>query len=317
MINRRYLRTKVMQAIYAHAIIGNENIVAGEKKLDQAIHSCYTLFLTFVAIFPELKISRLRKFEELKTKINPSFEDINPNTKFVDNKVIEFIEENVLLNRLWKENKINPFVNQKDIVIKIFQEIVDTEEYQNYMQHEERSFSEDKKLILFIIEGVFADSTLLHWFLEEINVNWFDDYNVALLMLYKNINSFTEKKGALNKILPIFQDAEEDVPFYKDLYRKTVINNDYYESLIEPKLQNWEKERVNMMDMILLKMAICELIEFPTIPVKVIINEYIELAKNYSSLKSGSFINGLLDQVIQQLREEGKLHKIGRGLIEN
>jgi len=184
-----------------------------------------------------------------------------------------------------------------------------------YMNRQERSYAEDKKFVLTIIEKVFAPNEVLHWFFEEQNLHWFDDYNDALLSLYKNIVAFKETSDNINKIYPLFKDKEEDVAFYKELYLKTIMHCDEYEKIIEKKLHNWELERVMGVDMILLKMGICELLEFQTIPIKVTINEYIELAKNYSSAKSGLFINGLLDNMVADFKAEKKLQKIGRGLL--
>lgn len=315
MVNRRYLRTKVMQALFAHSVNAEESMISGQKKLTDSIKQCYTLFLYFFSIFPELKRYRLNKLEELKGKIKPTYSDLHPNTKFVDNAVILQIEDNTTLQIRWKEHKVN-WTNNGDIIVQLYHEIADMEEFREYMEKEERSYQEDKKLILDIVEKLLVNSQLIHWFFGEKNIHWFDDYNEALLMLYKNISNFKESQGNQVKILPLFKEEEEDTAFYTDLYRKTILNDAYYFSLIEAKLQNWEAERVLSLDMILMKMALCELLEFPTIPVKVIINEYIELSKTYSSAKSGLFINGLLDKILVDLKEEGKLKKMGRGLID-
>lgn len=314
MVNRRYLRTKVMQALFAHKINETEEIIIGRKKLTDSINNCYNLFLYFFSLFPELRRYRLNKLEELKAKISPTAEDLNPNTKFVDNIVINQIEDNVTLQKAWKNNRIN-WTNHHDVIVQIFQEVNKLEEFQCYMANPERSYTEDKQIVLDIIEKVFVESTLLHWFFEEQNVHWFDDYNDALLVVYKNIQAFKESKGNEEKIMPLFKD-QEDISFYQDLYTKTILNDEAYFSLIEDKLQNWEAERLLTVDVILMKMAICELKEFPTIPVKVIVNEYIELAKTYSSAKSGFFINGILDKVITQLRDNNELNKMGRGLLD-
>jgi N utilization substance protein B len=303
-----------MQALFAHKINETENVVEGRKKLTDSIYNCYTLFLYFFSIFPELRRYRLNKLEELKAKVNPTQEDRNPNTKFLDNIVINQIEDNVTLKKEWKNNKVN-WTNHNDVIVQIFQEVGKLEKFQQYMENPKRSYDEDRQLVLDIIEKVFVESTLIHWFFEEKNVHWFDDYNDALLIVYKNIQAFKESKGNEVKIMPLFKD-QDDVAFYQDLYSKAILNDGYYFSLIEDKLQNWESERLLTVDVILMKMAICELREFPTIPVKVIINEYIELAKTYSSAKSGFFINGILDKVIVQLRANNELNKMGRGLLD-
>lgn len=313
MVSRRYLRTKVMQGIFASEANAKEDINLSEKKLTASIESCYTLFCYFLSLFPELKRYRLNKIEDLKGKTYLTYEDLNPNTKFVDNLVIAQIEDNVTLNQLWNKLSVR-WDDQGDFVAQIYHEVAKSEDFQYYLNNPERSYEDDKKIVLTIIESVFAQSELLHWFLEEKNVHWFDDYNEALLMVYKNITNFSSKKGNNNKITPLFKDSL-DVDFYKTLYRKVLVLGNVYSKMIEEKLQNWEMERVMGIDMILMKMAICEFTEFEEIPIKVTINEYIELAKWYSSAKSGLFINGLLDKIVMELKEEGKLNKVGRGLI--
>ncbi len=318
MVSRRYLRIKVMQAIFAHQMNDREDVVEGEKKLSSAIQSCYTLFIYFFSLFSAVYRYRVNKLEDLKNKINPTEADLNPNTKFVDNKVILQIDDNVTLNKMYKEKKIN-WSNDADFIVQVNQQIVQLPEYQQYMKNPQRSYKEDKELVLTIVEKVFVESELIHWFFEEKNIHWFDDYNEALLMLYKNIQQFKESQGDHCAITPLFKDViegeESDVQFYKRLYTLTLSHNNEYEERIEQKLQNWELERMMGLDIILLKMALCEFTEFSDIPVKVTINEYIELAKTYSSNKSKLFINGMLDKMAVDLKEEGKLNKMGRGLV--
>ena len=316
MVNRRYLRTKVMQAIFAHTLNEKENIASGEKKLIASIRNCYRLFLYFFSIFPELKRYGLNKFEDRKGKINPTEDDLLPNTKFVNNLIINQIEDNETLKKLWIDYKVIWPDVHKDIIILLYQDIDKMPEFEDYMKNETSSYSEDKKTILNIIINCLLEHKQLHWFFGEMNVHWFDDYNEALAMTYQNIEIFKESKVTNNKIFSLLKKSEDE-DFYLTLYRKTLLRNAEFEKMIEPKLQNWERERIMIMDVILIKMALCELTEFPTIPIKVIINEYIELAKTYSSAKSGIFINGLLDKLIIQLKEEGKLCKVGRGLVDN
>lgn len=303
-----------MQALFAYEMNPKEDIIEGEKKLSRSIESCYTLFLYFFSIFPEIKFYRMRKMEDVREKFNPSFEDLNPNTKFIDNAVIRQIEEHPFLRTLWREHNIQ-WIDQIELIARLYKEITNLDEYSHYMSLENRSYNEDKKLILTIIEKVLAPDQMLHWYFEEKNVHWFDDYNDALLSLYKNIFQFKENPKNVNKILPLFKEPVEDAEFYKNLYLKTIMNSASYETIIDKKLHNWELERVMGVDMILLKMGMCELLEFETIPVKVTINEYIELAKTYSSTKSGLFINGLLDNMVLDFKADNRLKKTGRGLL--
>lgn len=304
-----------MQALFAHEMNPSEDIVAGSKKLDEAINSCYTLFLYFFSFFPELKNYLNQKMDERKQKNFPTQEDLHPNTKFVDNQVIARIENNKALNLYWKERNIL-WNDHKELLANIYKEISSTDIFEKYMLNPKRSYKEDLDLLLYIVEKILAPSEMFHWFFEEKNVHWFDDFNDAMLMFYKNLAAFKENTEN-NKIMPLYgsKDTQEERNFHHDLYLKTLLHDKEYAEMIESKLQNWEMERVVQMDIILLKMAICELSEFSYIPIKVTINEYLELARWYSSQKSSSFINGILDRVITELREQGKLKKIGKGLI--
>lgn len=312
MVSRRYLRTKVMQAIFASEMNSMEDVVSGEKKLINSVESCYTLFLYFASLLTEFRTYKFNKQEEVKGKMNPTYEDLHPNTKFTDNLVLLQIEDNKTLNILWKEHKIS-WGNDKDFIIQMFHEMAGSEVYQLYMADEQRSYAKDQKFVLDLIEKVLVNNELLHWYFEEKNVHWFDDFNEAMLMTYKVIASFRENKGNECAISPLYKDAE-DREFYKALYRKTMIHKKEYSELIIGKLQNWEADRIINMDMILMEMALCEFIDFEEIPIKVTINEYIELAKTYSSAKSGHFINGILDKLVIDLKQDGRLHKTGRGL---
>lgn len=306
-----------MQALFARGMNSEEDMVSGQKNLDNVIQNFYSLYLYIFLVFPEIRRYRLNKLEELKDKVNPTHEDLHPNTKFVDNLIIAQIEDNETLQKLWRNYKIKWPDSQMDVIVQLYHQIAAMPEFVAYMQNSERSYKEDRELVLFIIEEVLVNSTLLHWFFEEKNVHWSDDYDEAMLHVYKNILSFKESHENNCKIFPLFKNIEDEKSFYRDLYWKTIAHDEEYFEMINAKLQNWESERVMVIDMILMKMALCELMEFPTIPVKVIINEYIELAKLYSSAKSGIFINGILDSIVTDIKEQGNLNKIGRGLIDN
>jgi len=313
MVTRRYLRIKVLQAIYAVEKNPKEEFLVSEKKLEQAILNCQVLTLYFLSLLPEIVHYRILRLEELKEKVNPTEEDLNPNTKFIDNKVIRQIEEHANINSFCKNNHID-WSFRSDFVAQMYHEIAKSNLYMDYMTSIEKSYKEDKIFVLDILSKIFAESELLHWFLEEINVHWFDDYNDALLAAYKNIENFTENQPKNAALIPLFKN-EEEITFYKDLFRKTLLYSAEYQKRINDKLQHWESERVMEIDTILMKMAMCELTQCPTIPVKVTINEYIELAKLYSSRKSGVFINGILDSIVMDLKNEELLNKMGRGLI--
>lgn len=316
MISRRYLRTKTMQALFAHSFKPNEAVASAEADLIRTVKNCYPLFIWLFSIFPELTYYRSNKLEDMKGKHIPTQEDLNPNTKFVDNRVIAQIEQNVTLRKLIPQYHIN-WSEDTDFIVKLFHAIEELDVYKKYMATREGTYDEDKKLVLDIIQNIFIEDEHMRWFFGEKEVNWLDDYDEALTMLYMNISDFKQSKGNDCKILTLFKNTREDENFCRRLFVKTLENDAEYEKLIESKLQNWELERVIGMDMLLMKMAICELTEFPDIPVKVTLNEYIDLAKYYSSDKSKVFVNGILDKIIVDLRDQGRLKKEGRGLYQN
>lgn len=305
-----------MQALYAHSMKPYEDVLSAQNTLVKTVKNSYVLFLWLFSILPEVTFYRKNKLEDLRNKHNPTPEDLNPNTKFVDNQVIAQIEDNVFLQPMFKANHID-WSNDGDFIPRLFHIIEETDFYKAYMENPSRSYEEDKKLVLDIIEQIFGEDDHIRWFFSEKDTNWLDDYDEALMMFYKNVSKFKLKDGNENKIQPLYKDAKEDEQFLRDLFKKAIQHEDEYEELIEAKLQNWELERVIGMDILLMKMAICEFLEFPTIPIKVTMNEYIDMAKLYSSDKSQKFINGILDRLIVDFKAEGKIVKTGIGLYQN
>jgi N utilization substance protein B len=314
MVTRRFLRIKVLQALYAVEKNQKEDFYVSEKKLDKAIQDCHILTVYFLSLLPEIVRYRSLRLEALKEKVNPTEEDLNPNTKFIENQVIQQIEENIHIKQFCVNHKID-WSERYDFIAQIYSEIANSDFFLEYLNATEQSYKEDKELVLGILSKVFAESELLHWFLEEKNVHWFDDYNDALLAAYKNIEKYKENQAKEIRLIPLFKD-DEDIDFYKELFRKTLLYSAEYQKRIDEKLHHWESDRIMEIDTILMKMAMCELTQFQTIPVKVTINEYIELAKLYSSRKSSVFINGILDNIVNDLKNENLLNKMGRGLID-
>jgi len=315
MVSRHYLRIKTMQALYAYNANPKAEVRTYEADLVKSVRCCYELFLWLFALLPEITFYRMKKLESLKEKYNPTEEDLNPNTKFINNAVIRQIENNQTLKILWPKYHIL-WEDDTDLIAKLFREIEQLPEYEVYMSTREQNYAEDKKLVLTIIEKVFSNNDLLHWYLGEKNTHWIDDYDEAMMMFYHNVKDFKESKGDDCKIDSLFK-SEEDEQFCRQLFRKTLEHASEFRQMIEEKLQNWELERVINMDILLMEMALCELLEFPSVPIKVTLNEYIELAKWYSSDKSKVFINGILDRLIVDLRDSGKIEKTGRGLYQN
>lgn len=313
MVSRHYLRIKTMQELYAYNSNPQASVPQIEADLEKSVKACYELFIWLFCLLPEIAFYRLKKLESLREKYNPTKEDLNPNMRFVENAVIRQIEENKELVELKSNYKVS-WDDDTDLIAKLFHQIEELPEYARYMNADESSYQSDKKIVLQIVEKVFANNELLNWFMGEKNLHWIDDFNEAVLMLYQNLKSFNEEDD--NHIDPLFFD-DDAKKFCKQLFSKTVQNADKYTKMIDSKLQNWELERIMNIDMLLMQMALCELLEFPLIPIKVTLNEYIEIAKWYSSDKSKMFINGILDRLIVDLRENGQIEKKGRGLYQN
>ena len=313
MLNRRYLRIKILQSLYAYYQAGDNQVNKHEKDLFQSIDKIQQLYLLLILTLPELKTIAKEALEKKKTKILPSKEDLEPNTKWVDNLYIQKIENSKMLRQLSDKLKINWIgVENKELLIKVFKEIKDTETYFEFMHNDKIGFEEDKSFMIALFKNEIANSKYLHHFFEEKNIHWMDDLDHACSMILKTFKSINEKDDFV--VLPLYKNENEEKEFVSTLFKKTIENDLKAESLIEKLTQNWELERIAKLDVILLKMGICELLEFPEIPTKVTLNEIIEIAKFYSTPKSSNFINGILDKAIEELNINQMLSKSGRGL---
>lgn len=303
-----------MQELYAYNTNPDASVAQVEADLDKSVKACHELFVWLFCLLPEIAFYRLKKLESLKEKYNPTDEDLNPNMRFVENAVIQQIEQSKQLKALTSDYKVN-WDDESDLVAKLFHQIEEMPEYEAYMKKENSSYKSDKTFVLQIVEKIFANNDLLHWYMGEKNLHWISDYDEAVTMLYQNISAF-KKDEDNNGISPIYGD-DEAKEFCHRLFRLTLSNAEEYTNLIDSKLQNWELDRIMNMDMLLMQMALCEFLEFPLIPIKVTLNEYIEIAKWYSSDKSKVFINGILDRLIVDLRNENRINKTGRGLYQD
>ena len=313
MLNRRHLRIKVLQSLYAFFQSDDADYVKSEKEMMNAIERIYDLYLYLMLTFSEVKSQAVHRIEENKKKIRPTDEDLNPNRKFVDNKIISFIEENAELRKASELNKVNWVGDEnQEMFRKMFLEIRDSETYFEFMNNDSSGFEEDKAFAIALFKNEIANFSLLYNFFEEKSIHWLDDIDLACNMVVKTIKGIDEKDGG--EILPLFKDEKDETEFVKELLKGTIKLNKESEAMIDDLTSNWELDRIAKMDVILMKMAIAELQIFNNIPTKVTLNEYIEISKFYSTPKSNGFINGILDQAILRLEKEGKIKKIGRGL---
>lgn len=316
MLNRRYLRIKVMQGLYIYFQSHNHDVPKGENELMRSIDKIYDLYLLLLQFLVDLRGVAANSADDGRNKRLPSKEDLNPNLRFVQNPVLLQLEENAALAAGIRQRKIN-WSGQMEILRRTFVALRASEEYQEYMSSEDDSYDFHREFILYVFKKYIADSDALESFIEEQSLYWPNDLNMAVApMILKTLESMHEGPGTEMSLLPLYKDPTEDKAFVVDLYRKTIINDKESEQMIGEKTRNWEVERIAMMDVLLMKMAITELIHFQSIPVKVSLNEYIEISKLYSTPKSKVFINGVLDKLVVDLKEKELVKKTGRGLIE-
>ncbi|MDG1900982.1 MAG: transcription antitermination factor NusB [Bacteroidales bacterium] len=317
MLYRRHLRIKVLQSLYSWYTGGTSDIMAGEKQLLTSIDKLHDLFLFQLSFLVEIKRFAEIRIEENKSKFYPTEEDLNPNKKFIKNKVLIGIENNnefiLSENRL----KVN-WTHQTDLLMKFYNLIREKEFFKNYMASEDKSIEADKKVLIKIIDQCLPGYDLLKSFYEEKSVYYTDGYDLVILLLIKFIENFNSKFSSETSLPGIYKPAlngkNEDREFVRVLYKTVLRNDSDIDEELKHRTKNWEFERIPIMDIILLKMAIIELQKMETVPVKVTLNEYIELAKYFSTNNSKVFVNGVLDRLIKEYNQEGKINKSGRGL---
>ncbi|MCX6182157.1 MAG: transcription antitermination factor NusB [Bacteroidetes bacterium] len=304
-----------MQAVYAFSQFENESIPVHEKELMKSIYKTEELFLYFLSSLLEIRHFAEKTLEEAKSKRLPTKEDLAPNLKFVQNKLLVYIEKNESVKKAITSNGIE-WSEYADLMKKIYNSFKTSEAYIEYMNTPAGSFEEDRELVIRFYKSYLADEEMLLHRFEELNIHWSDDWYFINGYVLKYLKDVMPEHSPNRSLPGLFKDEEDDLEFVKILFRKTITNTKEYQDLIVNQAKNWEEDRIAVMDFILMKMAICELTEFPSIPVKVTLNEYIELSKNYSTPKSKVFINGILDKLVPALKREGKINKEGRGLVE-
>ena len=320
MINRRFLRVKVLQAVYAYLGSGEDVVENGVKHLLESIDKMKDLFVWQLSFLVETKRFAENRIEENKRKNFPTQEDLYPNMRYVENRVLNALENNRDLRKEEERLKIN-WADHQDIVRNYYNMMRNTQEYNDYMSNSVNNFEQDKKFIVKMINEYFADLDVLQDFYEEKSIFFVDDYHLVSSMLVK---FFSDIKASFNEtsLLPTIYKTEkdavnEDKEFVKNLFRQVLKHDDEYGKLVGANTSNWEKERVCVMDMIILKLALTEFLCFPYIPVKVTMNEYIEISKYFSTPKSKIFVNGILDRILKKLTEENAIVKKGIGLLDS
>lgn len=313
------MRIKVLQALYAYIESGETNVNNGIKNLLESIDKLYELFIWQLSFLVETKRFAENKITENKHKYIPTYDDLHPNMKYVNNRLLNVIEDNIDFKKHEAALKINWADDHQDVVKKYYTMMKDTPEYKKYMADKTDNFANDRKFIVTMVTNYFADLDVLQDFYEDKSIYFCDDYHLVSSML---IEFFSKMKNfdANSKLPKIYKtenvEANADEKFIQELFRETLKHNEEFGKLIADNTNNWEKERICLMDMIILKMALTEFVCFPFIPVKVSMNEYIEISKYFSTPKSKIFVNGILDKLAKKLNEAGRIEKKGLGLLE-
>ena len=312
MLSRRILRTKVVKAVYAHTQCEDLTPAASEKNLLLSIDRAYDLYFHLLALVPEIAEYAAERIRIGENKKLPTYDDLHPNRKFVENKVVVRLAEDVDLQVALKNRKLS-WKNNRDLIVALYNALIRQPFYQKYMLSEERSFREDAQLVSDIYMTMLEEFEPLDRVLEEQSILWNDDLGFLLTMVSRTVLSMRESHEVV-KTLPQFK-CEEDLDFAKSLLRNSIASYERLTLLLDNSMNNWDIERVALMDQIILIVALAEAENFPSIPVRVTMNEYIDIAKCYSTESSGGFINGLLDRIIARLTDEGKIVKSGKGLL--
>ena len=314
MLNRRHIRVKVMQSIYALHQKSSDDIEKEEKFLLHSIDSIQDLYLIMLSSLVEIRKKEVIFLDASSKKHLATPEEKNPNKKFINNAVLLQLEESSSLSIALEKRKITNWAMNDDYILILLNEIKQSALYENYISTKKSSFQEDKDFVVDMFTELIAPNEKLYEYLEDNKLTWIDDIPLVNTQILKELKQVVEKADF--RISKLYKD-QEDQEFVTLLFKKTVLNEIELAKEYIDKTPNWDAERIAEIDTIILKMAICEFLKFPSIPVKVTINEYLEIAKEYSTPKSSIFINGILDNLIKEFQNENKIQKTGRGLIQN
>lgn len=313
MISRRLLRIKALMALYAFNRREDDDIALAEKELLFSIEKTYELYHYLLLLILEVADVAAEKIDQALQKRMPTPEDLNPKRRFIDNQVIAQLRKNKAFNDYISSKKLS-WVNYPHIPRLLFNKMIAWEVYEEYMSSEVHSYSADKKFIVNLVTKLFAESEDLESNFEEQSIYWNDDTEYVIVMIEKTLKKFKGDNDDNAPLMPLYKNREDE-DFVKILFRKAVLHTKQCSELIENNTTNWEVERIALMDILVMQLAITEIIEFQEIPVKVTLNEYIEIAKYYCTPKSSTFVNGILDNIVKEIREKGLFKKSGKGLI--
>ena len=313
MLTRRHIRVKVLQSIYALRQSNNPDLEKQEKFLFYSIDQMLDLYALSLQLLVEMRKADRKFLVTSQQKHLATNEEKNFSTTFLDNKVLDLIEQNEDLSSYIKNKNLNYWELDGEYVTLLLKELRAKDFYKQYIQKQHTSFKEDQDFLVSLFKKVIAPSDKYYEYIEDKRLTWVDDFPIVNTALAKMLSKISEK-NVRTILLPELYKNQDDKQYAKQLFTKVVLNDEKLSQEIEGKTPNWDKERIAEMDMIILKMGISEFLDFPSIPVRATINEYLEIAKEYSTPKSSIFINGILDKLVKEFETSKKLNKIGRGL---
>lgn len=313
MLSRRHLRIRVMQALYTWYQSEDKNIGTSVNEIFRGTERTYDLYLSLLQILPELAEEERKYYVDLQPRFIPKDEPVL--SSMANNHFVIWLSTFSDFNDALKKRKIS-WQKDAELVAKVFYQLRNSPEYKKYVSVATHSIEEDVEFCTWVYKHIVVASEALQNVMEEQNIWWAEALDLINSMVLKTIKvAHPDKKGHF-ELLSLFRDEEDDMEFMEKLFRQTIENDAYFETLIGEKTQNWDLERIALIDIILLKMALSEILHFPGIPVKVSINEYIDISKDYSTPKSKIFINGVIDNIVADLKTKGSIAKTGRGLLE-
>jgi len=313
MINRRLLRIKLLQAFYAYTKRDNDLIRYAEKELLHSIEKSSDLYYFLLVLLIDIIDYAETRIMLARQKKIPTHTDLNPNTRFIDIWFVKELRDHSIFKKEVKNRGIS-WSNNPELIKAIFLELTKSKAYNEFMSLEESNLQSDKKLLVNTFTEIIAPSIDLCQILEDQSIYWNDDSAFIISRILKDIKKSSPGNLSIPEPGSVFKENDDEF-YVKNLFRKCILHQEEYKGLIEKYAKNWDVERIALMDVLIMELALAEIVEFSNIPVKVSLNEYIEISKTYSSTKSANFINGILDKIIKHLRKEGKIIKTGKGLI--
>ena len=310
MLSRHFLRVKVLQSLYAHKMANNISLDIAEKELNKSILETYDLEVYLYSALLEIRDIAENQIENAKDKFFPTEEEKNPNMRFVNNELFRQLSENIELKKAIENLKIN-WSEQKDMLKRVLNRFKDSNSYNEYMTKANLTYDDEKKVVVQLLKNYLLKNENFLDYLSELRLYWESDFQFIVLSFLKFIKEFKQTDGPAKSIVKTFDESEKGSrDFSIDLFRKCVTHYDEFDYLFEKHIENWDIDRLAFLDLLIIKMGVIELVYCPEVPIRVTLNEYIEMAKEFSTDRSKLFVNGLLDKFLIDLRASGKIRKL-------